>query len=97
MDFIDIFREYLEGKLSAPSAETRIRDLLPALLSAGRMKEYARATYVLTYFMRYEQYNMTKISAMDLLLFMRDFVLFVGRFPFPRLITDAVRRDGKKL
>jgi hypothetical protein len=97
MDFMDIFHEYLEGRLSVSSARARIKDLLPELLSAGKIKEYARATYVLTYFMRYEQYNETKISTMDFLLFMHGLVLFVGRFPFPRLVTDAVRRDGEKL
>ena len=97
MDFMEIFREYLNDQITTNSAEAKIRALLPELLDAGNITDYVKSSYVLTYFKRYRQYNTTKISAMDLLIFMRDFILFVGRFRFPRLISDAVIKDGKKL
>lgn len=97
MDFIEIFFEYLESRLSASSAEAKIKTLLPEILASGRMRDYVRASMCLTYFKRYRQYNSGQIKAGDLLLFMRDFVLFVGRFRFPKLITDVTSRDGAKL
>ena len=68
MDFIEIFFEYLESRLSASSAEAKIKTLLPEILASGRMRDYVRASMCLTYFKRYRQYNSGQIKAGDLLL-----------------------------
>ena len=94
MDYIEVFFEYLNNELGLSVAETKIEKMLPILQRNGRIKDYEKAFLCLTYFKRYRQYNSGEITAKDLLLFVRDFVLFMGRFKFPRLITDAVDRHG---
>ena len=95
MDYMEVFYAYLDGSLNINSAEIQMRQLLKSLRDAGRISDLAKASLCLTYFKRYAQYNTGKIKAGDFMLFIRDFVLFVGRFSFPRLVTDAVQRDGE--
>ena len=95
MDYMEIFQAYLDGCLNINSAEIQMRKLAKDLQNAGQMRELAKASLCMTYFKRYTQYNTGKIKAGDFMLFMRDFVLFVGRFRFPRLVTDAVLREGE--
>lgn len=97
MDYMEVFHEYLQGNITRNSAEIEIGKIMPALLNAGKNREYAKASLCLTYFKRYQQYNTGQINAKDLVLFIRDFVLFLGRFQFPRLITEAVNREGNSL
>lgn len=94
MTYLDIFRNGLEGHLSREDAKRRLQEEAMNLFRNGQSRDCARAELCLTYFSRYEQYDHQQISVKDLLLFMRDFVLFVGQFHWPRLITDAVRHDG---
>ena len=94
MDCIDIFKRYTNGKLDASEADTLISRQLPDLLKAGRIKDYEKGVFCRTYFLRFRQYNSWQISAKDLLLFLRDFILYVGRFRFPQLITDTVKNSG---
>lgn len=94
MDFMEVFLAYLNSEISASAAEVKIEKMLPALRSAGRSRDYARATLCITYFRRYHQYDAGKIKSRDFMLFIRDFVLFVGRFRFPRLIADLIAREG---
>lgn len=96
MEYMDVFIKYINGEISPLKADEIIRRLASDLLRAGRIKDYEKAVFCRTYFLRYQQYNSGKISAKDLLLFLRDFVLYVGRIRFPRLITDAVRREGNE-
>lgn len=97
MNYIEVFEEYLNNGISASTADARIEKLLPVILSSGNIKEYEKASYCRTYFQRYKQYNTGEIGPNDLLLFIRDFILYVGRFRFPRLISDAVERQGSEL
>lgn len=97
MDYMETFLNYLEGNLDSSKAVDIIKQQSEELLIAGKIKEYEKAVLCLTYFIRYQQYNVGKISGKDLLLFLRDFVLYVGRIRFPRLITDAVQRDGSDI
>ena len=94
MDYMDIFQAYLDGSISISSAEIQMRNLAKNLQNSGKMGEHAKAILCITYFKRYTQYNTGRIKTGDFMLFMRDFILFVGRFRFPRLVTDAVLRDG---
>lgn len=94
MDCIDIFKRYTNGKLGASEADALIGRQLPDLLKAGRLNDYEKGVLCRTYFLRFRQYNSWKISAKDLLLFLRDFVLYIGRFRFPQLITDTVKNSG---
>ena len=97
MDYMEAFLNCIEGELDTSKALAVIKQQSDELLIAGKVKEYEKAVICLTYFVRYQQYNTGKISAKDLLLFLRDFVLYIGRIQFPRLITDVVRRDGGDL
>ncbi len=97
MDYMALFREYLSGNITMHTAELQIEELLPKLLSAGQLRDHAKASLCMTYFMRYRQYNTGIITAQDLILFIRDFVLYVGRSQFPHLITDTVKREGSAL
>lgn len=97
MDFMKVFLSCLENEISILAAEEKVEKMLPTLRSAGKSREYAKASLCMTYFKRYHQYNSGKIKPKDLILFIRDFVLFVGRLRFPRLITDVVERDGASL
>ena len=97
MNYMEVFLEYLNNELGLSVAETKIEKMLPALQQNGRIKDYEKASLCLTYFKRYRQYNSGEINAKDLLLFVRDFVLFMGRFKFPRLNTDVVDRYGDYL
>ena len=95
--YMDIFRAYINCELSEQSAQSKIAEILPELLYKGKKQDYAKATLCYTYFIRYRQYKSGKIEAMDLLLFIRDFILFVGRSRFPHLITDVVLKKGTAL
>ena len=97
MNFLEVFEDYLNNNISANSAEIKIDKMLIKLSAIGNTKDYEKASYCKTYFQRYRQYNSGKISAKDLLLFIRDFVIYVGRFHFPRLISDVVERQGNEL
>lgn len=97
MSFMDVFLSYLKNEISVSLAEQKIEKMLPILRTAGKSKEYAKASLCMTYFKRYHQYNSGQMNPKDLVLFIRDFVLFVGRFRFPRLITDVVEREGASL
>ena len=97
MGYLEVFCEYLGGRMSSSSAEDQISRLLPVLLNEGKSKEYAKASLCMTYFKRCRQYNTGEIKAGDLLLFIRDFVLYVGRFQLPRFVTDVVNREGDAL
>ena len=97
MDYMEIFLKCIEGDMDTSKASELIRQQADALLLSGKVKEYEKAVLCLTYFTRYRQYNTGKINGNDLMLFLRDFVLYVGRVRFPRLIQDAVLRDGSKI
>lgn len=97
MDYMEAFLKCLEGELDTSKASEIIKQQSEELLLNGKIKEYEKTVLCLTYFMRYRQYNIGKISGKDLMLFLRDFVLYVGRARFPRLIQDAVRRDGSSI
>lgn len=97
MEYMDAFIEYLNGNIEASTASIKIKNCLPRLRDDADMREYVKACLCLTYFRRYSQYNSGKIKPKDFILFLRDFVLFVGRFQFPRFVSDIVNRDGSSL
>ncbi len=94
MDYIDVFQQYLSEAITMDSAEIQIKEICTKLQVAGNARECAKATICLSFFRRYKQYNMGKIKIGDLLLFIRDFVLYIGRFQFPQQITEAVQKRG---
>lgn len=96
MSYIDAFKEYSLQQMSANEAITKIKEDYTRLLHAGNMREATRANLCLTFFTRYSQYNGGTISRQDLLLFVRDFILFVGRFPMPAILEDAIRESGNE-
>ena len=61
MDYIDVFRAYINGELSEQSAQSRIAEILPVLLDKGKKQDYAQATLCYTFFIRYRQYNLGMI------------------------------------
>lgn len=97
MNYMEVFERYLNNEISVTTADAIIEKMLPEILVSGNIKEYEKAIYCRTYFQRYKQYNSGEIGAKDLLLFIRDFVIYVGRFQFPRLISDVVDRQGSEL
>lgn len=97
MSYMDVFEKYLDNTIGLNTADIEIKKMLSDLLETNDVKEYVKASMCITYFKRYQQYNSGLIGPKDLLLFIRDFVLFLGRFRFPRLITDVVERNGDDL
>lgn len=97
MNYLEVFSEYLNKTISSNAAEIKIKSMLPYLQSKERITDYAKATLCITYFKRYKQYDEGIIKAKDLLLFLRDFVLYVGKFRFPQFVTDVVLREGNYL
>lgn len=97
MEYMEVFKEYLKNEISLSTADIKIEKMLPVLMENGFIKEYAKASLCRTYFQRYKQYNSGEIKPKDLLIFIRDFILYLGRFKFPRLITDVVERYGDEL
>ena len=57
MSFMDVFLSYLKNEISVSLAEQKIEKMLPILRTAGKSKEYAKASLCMTYFKRYHQYN----------------------------------------
>lgn len=94
MSYIDIFGEFALQKIKANDAVVQIKQELQTLLQKGEKGDAARAKMCLIFFTRYGQYNSGTISRHDLLLFVRDFILFVGRFPMPGIIEYAIRESG---
>lgn len=97
MEYMDVFSNYLNKEISLSTAEIKIEKMLPVLKAEGRIKDYEKASLCLTYFKRYKQYDSGEINPKDLLIFIRDFVLYIGRFKFPKLITDVVDHYGDEL
>lgn len=97
MEYMEVFSSYLNNEISVSTADLKIKKLLPVLLESGLIKEHAKALLCRTYFQRYKQYDSGEINPKDLLIFIRDIVLYMGRFKFPRLITDVVDRYGDEL
>ena len=97
MEYMDVFSNYLNKEISLSTAEIKIEKMLPVLKAEGRIKDYEKASLCLTYFKRYKQYDSGEINPKDLLIFIRDFVLYIGRFRFPKLITDVVDLYGDEL
>lgn len=89
-----IFQRYTNGEIDNSTADYLISSQLPDLSKTGRIKDYEQAVYCCTYFLRYRQYDSRKISGKDMLLFLRDFVLYLGRLRFPQLITNTVQNAG---
>lgn len=94
MSYIELFSDYARGKEPASGAEGRIGEEYARLLGEGKVSEATRAQLCLTFFTRYRQYNSGAISRQDLLLFLRDFILFVGRFPMPAPVEAIIRQSG---
>ena len=94
MSYIELFENYLTKKLSSASARAQIEEEYARLVSMKETRDEVRANLCLTFFTRYKQYNCGEISRQDLLLFLRNFILFVGRFPMPPLIEKVIRESG---
>lgn len=94
MSYIDTLKDYGRHQMSANNAITKITEDYTKLLLARNMREATKAQLCLTFFSRYDQYNKGTISRQDLLLFLRDFILFVGRFPMPTILENAIRASG---
>lgn len=94
MSYIDAFKGYGRHQMSTNDAITKITEDYTKLLLAGNLREATKAQLCLTFFSRYSQYNKGTISRQDLLLFLRDFILFVGRFPMPTILENAIRESG---
>lgn len=96
MSYIDTFKDYSQQRISLHDAITKITEDYAKLLNAGNLREAVKANLCLTFFTRYSQYNSGTISKPDLLLFVRDFILFVGRFQMPVILENAIRESGNE-
>ena len=52
MSFMDVFLSYLKNEISVSLAEQKIEKMLPILRTAGKSKEYAKASLCMTYLKR---------------------------------------------
>jgi ATP-dependent DNA helicase RecQ len=95
MKYFDAFCEFLVKGTAWPQTKNVISQEIAKYISAGNQKDAAKAQYCLQYYTRFQQYNQGKISRQDLFLFIRDFILYVGRCKMPQFVTSLILQDGQ--
>lgn len=90
MDSSEILRQYLSGALSIELAYS----VLEENADKNRYPESAKARCCLNFIERYKQYEISAITQEELLLCIRDLILFTGKVQVPDQIACLVRKQG---
>lgn len=94
MGYRQLFSEYVSGTLPFSAASARVRR--EGQTFTGNGQELEKARICSSYFDHYDQYNHGYISCSDFLMFLRDFILYLGRTPMPQSVELLVRENGSK-
>lgn len=94
MEYLELFTGYVRGALSPEVAAHRIAQQQEELSRRGLVREAERANLCASYFSHFDRYNHGLISRQDLLLFLRDFILYLGRTKLPPFVEQLVRESG---
>lgn len=95
MIYTEILKQFLNKSIKRNQAETELKSELNNQVSLRNMREASKIRYCLYFVMRYEQYLSGEISLMDYLIFLRDFLLHVGRIQVTDQIYKLVQQHGK--
>jgi len=92
MGYRELFLEYVNGNLSFSAAAAKLAR--EAGVQNTNPVEARKAGICASYFTHYDWYNHGGISRNDFLMFLRDFILYLGRSPMPKLVEQIVRESG---
>lgn len=90
MNSHEIITQYLCGSLPRKDARASLEDII----RKERYPETAKARYCTGFITRYEQYHSGKVTTDELLMSLRDLILFTGKISVPDDIINIVRSQG---
>lgn len=94
MDSKEILQQYIVGAMKSKSAIAELEKNLADTSTLSKMKEAARARYVIGFIRRVIQFKCEEASVKDLCLNIRDLVLVLGRVRLTEKLYNAVREYG---
>jgi len=96
MESKEILQQYIVGAMKSKSAIAELEKNLVDTSTLSKMKEAARARYVIGFIRRVIQFKCEEASAKDLCLNIRDLVLVLGRVRLTEKLYNAVREYGSE-
>lgn len=96
MEYRELFSSYVETPISAPTVVSQLKKNIEFLQNRGQITDAAKAQICIIYFLRLSQYNNGVISRDDFLLFLRDFVLYLGQLKLPDFVQCIIRESGEQ-
>ena len=94
MESKEILQQYIVGAMKSKSAIAELEKNLADTSNLSKMKEAARARYVIGFIRRVIQFKCEEASAKDLCLNIRDLVLVLGRVRLTEKLYNVVREYG---
>lgn len=96
MDSREIFRQYIMGAMKASSAIAELEKLLMDTSTLPKLREAARARYVIGFIRRVIQFKCDTASGKDICLNIRDIALVLGRVNLTEKLYNTVREYGSE-
>lgn len=96
MESKEILQQYIVGAMKSKSAIAELEKNLADTSTLSKMKEAARARYVIGFIRRVIQFKCEEASAKDLCLNIRDLVLILGRVRLTERLYNVVREYGSE-
>ena len=96
MESKEILQQYIVGAMKSKSAIAELEKNLADTSTLSKMKEAARARYVIGFIRRVIQFKCEEASAKDLCLNIRDLVLVLGRVRLTERLYNVVREYGSE-
>ena len=88
MRHIEIVSEYFNKKMTLSNALKDMNKLCENSYDSGNKSLAFKISLCATLLKRTEQFNRNVISSSDYLMFVRDFVLYVGKIELPGYIVE---------
>lgn len=97
IQYKEIFQDYQNGNISKDEANKSFIKACEEFEKTGNAKEAEKARICSIFILRERQLSINKISKLDFLLFLRDFILFVGRFKPSSSIRSLIKECEQNL
>jgi hypothetical protein len=95
-DYNEIIKQYANNSISEQTAKEQLNALLSHYVNTKNKSIILKIRYCLLLITRHNQYKARSISTTDFLVFLRDYLLFVGRLQVISDIYWLVRSKGER-
>jgi superfamily II DNA or RNA helicase len=95
MIYTEIIKKFLSKNLNRNQAEIELKSELNKHIYRGNMRKASKIRYCIYFMLRYEQFIYGELSLMDYLVFLRDFLIHVGRIQVTEQIHKLVQQKGR--